>query len=88
MTDTQVGQLGKKDVLIELDDRRRVSLGRIGHKEHTRYLVHEAVDGTLTFHPVAVVRISEIENSEIRAQIEKARANRSERDDGVLLDDI
>jgi hypothetical protein len=29
------------DVLIELDDRRRVSLGKVGRPEHRRYLVHE-----------------------------------------------
>jgi hypothetical protein len=47
------------EVLVELDDRRRVSLGRIGRQEHTRYLVTEEPDGTLVFTPAVV--LSELE---------------------------
>jgi len=43
------------ETLIELDPRRRVSLGRVGRPEHTRYLVHEEEDGTLVLTPAAVV---------------------------------
>lgn len=42
-----------EDILIELDDRRRVSLGKLGH--HQRYLVHEEPDGTLVLTPAAVM---------------------------------
>jgi len=45
--------------LVELDERRRVSLGRIGRQEHTRYLVTEESDGTLVFTPAVV--LSELE---------------------------
>lgn len=40
---------------LELDDRRRVSLGKIGRREHTRYLVDEEPDGTLIFRPAVVM---------------------------------
>jgi prophage tail gpP-like protein len=39
--------------LIELDDRRRVSLGKLGR--HRRYLVREEPDGTLVLTPAAVM---------------------------------
>jgi hypothetical protein len=42
-------------VLVELDDRRRTSLGRVGRREHTRYLVEEQADGTLIWRPAVVV---------------------------------
>jgi hypothetical protein len=42
-------------VLVELDHRRRTSLGKVGRKEHTRYLVEEQADGTLIWRPAAVV---------------------------------
>lgn len=42
-------------VLVELDDRRRTALGKVGRKEHTRYLVEEQADGTLIWRPAAVV---------------------------------
>lgn len=41
------------DVLLELDERRRVSLGKLGH--HRRYLAHEEPDGTLILIPAAVM---------------------------------
>lgn len=41
--------------VIELDDRRRAALGKIGHKDHSRYLVTEQEDGTLIWTPAAVV---------------------------------
>ncbi|MBO0802508.1 MAG: hypothetical protein J2P25_05470 [Nocardiopsaceae bacterium] len=46
---------GRPPVLVELDDRRRTALGRVGHKEHTRYLVEERSDGTLIWRPAVVV---------------------------------
>jgi hypothetical protein len=39
--------------LVELDDRRRLSLGKVGR--HSRYLVREEPDGTLIFEPAVVM---------------------------------
>lgn len=39
--------------MIELDERRRLSLGKIGR--HSRYLVREEQDGTLIFEPAVVL---------------------------------
>lgn len=50
-----IGSEAHEPVLVELDDRRRTSLGRVGHKEHTRYLVEEQADGTLIWRPAVVV---------------------------------
>lgn len=63
-------------VVVELDDRRRTSLGRVGRKEHTRYLVEEQADGTLIWRPAVVVPEHELrfmaarpeEYARIRAQ--------------------
>ncbi len=52
-------------VLIELDDRRRCSLGRIGNKDHRYYLVTEEPDGTLIWKPAVVMP------AELAAQIEQ-----------------
>jgi hypothetical protein len=63
------------DVLIELDDRRRVSLGKVGRPEHRRYLVHEESDGTLILHPAVVMTESEarlMANPQLVEQVEKA----------------
>jgi hypothetical protein len=40
-------------VLIELDDRRRVSLGRLA--SHDRYLATVEPDGTIVLHPAVVM---------------------------------
>jgi hypothetical protein len=45
----------KEPVLVELDDRRRTGLGKVGRKEHTRYLVEEEPDGTLIWRPAVVM---------------------------------
>lgn len=44
-----------REILIELDERRRASLGRIGRPEHTRYMAHTRDDGTIVMRPVDVV---------------------------------
>jgi len=44
-----------KEILIELDERRRASFGRIGRPEHTRYLAHAEADGTIIMRPVDLV---------------------------------
>lgn len=66
------------DELVELDARRRLSLGRIGRPEHTRYLVDEEPDGTLVFTPAVVM--SELEAKLIANHdlVERIRANRAD----------
>ena len=66
------------DILVELDGRRRVSLGKVGRPEHTRYLVSEEPDGSLLFTPAVV--ISELEakllaNRDLVERIEENRRN-------------
>lgn len=63
-------------VFIELDARRRVSLGKLGR--HSRYLAREEADGTLIFEPAVVM--SELEarfmaNRERVAHIEDDRGH-------------
>lgn len=43
--------------LIELDNRRRASLGRIGR--HERYLAYEEKDGTVILRPAVVMTEAE-----------------------------
>ena len=53
-----IGAMGYNPLMstfLELDDRRRASLGKLGRREHTRYLVDEEPDGTLIFHPAVVM---------------------------------
>jgi hypothetical protein len=69
---------GVTDIIVELDGRRRASLGRIGRAEHTRYLAHEEPDGSIVLTPAVVM--SEIEASFLRnrhlvAAIEENRAH-------------
>jgi hypothetical protein len=67
-------------VLIELDERRRVSLGRLGRPEHRRYLAHEEPDGTLVLVPAVVVPESQarlLANPDLVAQIERTIADPS-----------
>lgn len=42
-----------RGTLVELDNRRRATLGRLAH--HDRYLVTEEPDGTLIFTPAVVM---------------------------------
>jgi hypothetical protein len=61
------------DILIELDDRRRASLGRVGRAEHRRYLAHEEPDGTVVLVPAVVMPESVarlLANPELLAQVE------------------
>jgi hypothetical protein len=63
------------DVLIELDERRRVSLGKVGRPEHRQYLVHEEPDGTLVLRPAVVMTQAEarlLSNPKLVEQIEQA----------------
>jgi hypothetical protein len=43
--------------VIEVDERRRISLGKIGH--HSRYVVHEESDGTIVMEPAVVLTQAE-----------------------------
>ena len=42
-------------VLVELDQRRRVSLGKLGRAHHTRYLATVEGDGTIILRPAVVM---------------------------------
>jgi len=62
-----------EDVLIELDDRRRASLGKLGRPEHRRYLARQDPDGTITLTPAVVMTELEarfLANRALVAQIE------------------
>ena len=61
-------------MLIELDERRRISLGKLGH--HSRYLAREQEDGTIVLEPAVVLTEAEarfLANSDLVAQIEHNR---------------
>jgi hypothetical protein len=63
-------------VLLEVDDRRRVTLGKVGKPEHRRYLAAEEPDGTIVLSPAVVM--SELEarflaNTELVERIEDNR---------------
>jgi hypothetical protein len=44
-----------EDVLVELDERRRVYLSKVGRSTDRRYLVRTHPDGTMVFTPATVV---------------------------------
>ena len=65
-----------KPVVIEVDSRRRVSLGKLGH--HDTYLATEQPDGTITLEPAVILTEAEhafLQNTELRHQIEHNRAH-------------
>lgn len=67
-----------EDVLVELDGRLRVSLGKLGLAPHSRYLVTKEADGRLIFTPAAVVPEIEarfLANTEL---LERVAANRAD----------
>jgi hypothetical protein len=43
------------EVLVELDDRRRVYLSKVGRSTDRRYLVRTQPDGTMIFTPATVI---------------------------------
>jgi hypothetical protein len=43
------------EVLVELDERRRVYLSKVGRSTDRRYLVRTHRDGTMVFTPASVV---------------------------------
>lgn len=65
-----------KSAVIELDDRRRASLGKFGR--HDRYLVSEQEDGTLILEPAIVLTEAEaayLRNTSLVALVEEERAH-------------
>lgn len=65
-----------KSAVIELDDRRRASLGKFGR--HDRYLIREQEDGTLILEPAVVLTEAEaayLRNPTLVALIEEERAH-------------
>ncbi len=71
------------DVVLELDERRRASLGRIGRPEHRRYLVTEEPDGTIVMRPAVVMTELEAAFLANRGLVERIEANR--RDSSQLV---
>ena len=49
-----------EDKLLELDERRRTSLGRIGRPQDRRYVVSELPDGTVILRPAVVLTEAEL----------------------------
>lgn len=66
------------DTVLELDERRRASLGRIGHAEHRRYLVSEEPDGTIVMRPAVVITELEAKMLANKHLAERVAANRND----------
>jgi hypothetical protein len=67
-----------QDVVVETDDRGRVSLGRAGVQPNQRYVAHLEPDGTVILTPAAVVTSYEarfLQNTGLVEQIEDNRAH-------------
>lgn len=60
---------------VEVDSRRRVSLGRAGKKEHTRYRVEEDERGVLTLTPLITVPITAMDDR-LREALAQAEAGK------------
>ncbi len=64
------------EVLVELDERRRASLGKVGKPEHRRYLASEQPDGTIVLTPAVVMTELEarfLSNHELVDRLEESR---------------
>jgi hypothetical protein len=78
---------GNPPVLVELDERRRTSLGKVGRKDHTRYLVEEEADGTLIWRPAVVMAEHELRFMEAYPEeYARIRAEQANPDPGRLRD--
>ena len=64
------------EVLVELDERRRLSLGKMGKPEHRRYLAAEQPDGTIILTPAVVMSELEARFLANRALVERIEENR------------
>jgi len=72
--------MSSEAVLVELDRRRRVSLGRIGHEGHSRYLANVESDGTIILRPAVVMtelEASFLSNPELVESIRQQRKDPS-----------
>ena len=56
MDDTEFRRVGE----VEVDNRRRVSLGRFGNVDHTRYFVEAANDGEIRLIPAVSIPAREM----------------------------
>jgi hypothetical protein len=68
-----------KDVAeVEVDNRRRISLGRVGRPEHRRYLIQEAADGEIRLIPVVSIPAREmilLQRPDLVASLERGIAD-------------
>ena len=72
MTDTMTS-----GTVLEVDSRRRVTLGRLGRSEHSRYLATTEPDGTIVLRPAVVM--TELEARLMTPDlVERVEANRSD----------
>jgi hypothetical protein len=63
-------------VVIEVDSRRRISIGKLGR--HDTYLATEQPDGTIVLEPAVVLTAAEhayLQNTKLQRQIEENRAH-------------
>lgn len=65
-------------MVLELDERRRASFGRIGRSEHHRYLVTEEADGTIVLRPAVVMTELEARMLANRDLVDRIEANRQD----------
>lgn len=59
---------------VEVDARRRVSLGRVGRREDTRYIVEESDDGVIRLIPAKTIPAREAfvwENPEVMKSLQR-----------------
>lgn len=70
--------MSDRDVVLELDERRRASFGRIGRAEHHRYLVTEEADGTIVLTPAVVMTELEARMLAKRDLVDRIEANRQD----------
>jgi hypothetical protein len=60
--------------MIELDERRRASFGKVGHKEHSLYRADVLDDGTIVLSPAVLISERELAllaNPEVVASIKR-----------------
>lgn len=64
--------------VIELDDRRRAPLGKLGRREHRRYLARSFPDGTIVLEPAVVISQAQLalyQRPDIIAALQESRAH-------------
>ena len=64
----------RKEHLVEVDDRRRIALGKIGRPQDTRYLATAHPDGTIVLRPAVVMTEAQLRylaNPDVIAQVEE-----------------